>query len=151
MTYDDNGNVITKTAPDGTIAQYSYNARNQIVRLEIHDVVQRFTYNENGQLVTETIEGLGTRTYGYTNGRATSVTDFMGNTAAMTYDSYGNLQTLTDFDGNVTTYRYDSAGRVISFTNEEGHTTSTTWAVRRQLLTSTAKWQKVLNIARMGT
>ena len=121
LTYDNRGNILSVTGPDGEKNVYTYNSSNLLLtQTEYTSARKSFTYNENAQILTEAIEGLGVRTYGYTNGRITSVTDYEGNISYKTYDEYGNLRSETDREGHQTIYKYDLLNRLISITDEDG-------------------------------
>lgn len=121
MTYDDNGNILTVTSPNGEKNSYTYNVKNLLeTQTEYTSARKSYTYNKNGQILTEAIEGLGVRTYGYTDGKITSVSDYENNLSENTYDEYGNLRSQTDREGHQTVYNYDLLNRVISITNEDG-------------------------------
>ena len=121
MTYDSNGNILTVTGPNGEKNSYTYNVKNLLeTQTEYTSARKSYTYNKNGQILTEAIEGLGVRTYGYTDGRITSVSDYENNLSEKTYDEYGNLRSETDREGHQTVYNYDLLNRVISITNEDG-------------------------------
>ena len=120
MTYDSKGNVTSVKGPDGELNKYVYNPHNLLASsVENSGAARSYTYNEAGQMLTETVEGLGTTTYGYTNGRITSITDPLGNKKLITYDEFGNLRTETDRDGNKTVYTYDALGRSTGVSNSE--------------------------------
>ena len=92
MTYDSNGNITSVTGPNGEKSSYTYNENNLLVKsVENSGVVKEYEYNENAQLINETVEGIGSKSYNYTDGRITSVTDFMGNVSETAYDVYGNV------------------------------------------------------------
>ena len=121
MTYDSKGNVTSVKGPDGELNKYVYNPHNLLASsVENSGAARSYTYNEAGQMLTETVEGLGTTTYGYTNGRITSITDPLGNKKLITYDEFGNLRTETDRDGNKTVYTYDALGRSTGVSNSDG-------------------------------
>ena len=121
MTYDDRGNILTVTSPTGDENVFTYNVKNLLLtQTEYTSAKKSFTYNQNGQILSEAIEGLGVRTYEYTDGRITAVNDYENNTSYNTYDEYGNLRSVTDREGHQTVYNYDLLNRLVSITNEDG-------------------------------
>jgi RHS repeat-associated protein len=121
-----------------------------------------YTYDANGNVLTET-DALGnTTTYAYDPvfNKVTSITDPLGHTTTFTYDVRGNLLTQTDENGHTTSYTYDQAGlltaindplnqqttltydafgNLVAITNALGHTTSFGYdAVSRQVGTTDA-------------
>ncbi len=72
-----------------------------------------FTWDERGNVITET-DALGaTTTYTYLPDLAlpTSRTDALGGVATFSYDPAGNLLSATAEDGRTTSYTYDAAGQ----------------------------------------
>ena len=121
MTYDDRGNILTVTSPTGDENVFTYNVKNLLLtQTEYTSAKKSFTYNQNGQILSEAIEGLGVRSYEYTDGRITAVNDYENNTSYNTYDEYGNLRSVTDREGHQTVYNYDLLNRLVSITNEDG-------------------------------
>lgn len=121
MTYDKNGNITSVTGPNGEKNTYTYNLDNLLETISENSGAKKsYVYNDNAQVVSETIEGLGTKFYKYTNGRLTSVTDFLGNEILTEYDANGNISSVTDRDGNKTAYKYDNLNRIISETTSDG-------------------------------
>ena len=130
MTYDEDGNVLTVEGPNGEGSSYTYNVKNLLETTSENSGIRRtYTYNEYGQMLTESITGLGVKYYEYENGRVKFITDFMGNTTEMLYDSTGNLQKTIDCDGTEIVYHYDALGRTVSITTPDG-STSYTYDVR---------------------
>lgn len=104
------------------------------------------TYDETGQILTETEPAGGTTTMEYNSaGLQTSVTDALGNVTRYTYDARGNV--LTDRDalnkvttsvfnamnlptkrtdplGGISTWDYDAKGNLISATDPRGNTST---------------------------
>ncbi len=85
-------------------------------------VLAGYTYNLDGQLVTETLPG-GNRTRTYTNGQMTGFTETVpGRTVATTlaYDSTGRI--ITDTTGTLTTsYTYDTHPNFCQRPQRRGH------------------------------
>jgi RHS repeat-associated protein len=106
-TYDDKLNVTAKT-----------DALNHVVS---------FTYDANGNRLTET-DSLGTTTYTY-NGLAEvlTATDKLNGVTTNTYDSSGNLLTTRDALNNTTTLTYNSRGQVLMATDARGKVTTLTY------------------------
>ncbi len=79
------------------------------------------------------------RSFGYDSaGNLTSVTDETGNTATITYDPMGRVQTTQDplqaAANKKTTYAYDPAGNLLSVTDALGHVTSYAYDARNRLI-----------------
>jgi RHS repeat-associated protein len=99
--------------------------------------VTSYSYNSQGQVVTQTTPRQGVTTYAYTNGLPTQITDPAGVVYTLGYDVIGRLTTLTDVDNNTTTLAYDGNNRLILVTNPLNHSVSMTYNSRDNLLTFT--------------
>ena len=121
LTYDENRNITSVIGANKETSIFNYNARNLLVNsVENSGVIRNFTYNEHGQILSESVDGLGTQNYEYQSGRIVSISDFMGNKTLMTYDIHGNLQSVTDRDGNEISYSYDALNRPTRITSADG-------------------------------
>jgi len=102
LTYDAQGNLITRVDPDGAKTTFAYDAvGRQTSRVDPDgyavgaialDHTWITTYDENDRVKTEV--------------------DPLGSVLAHSYDGAGNQTTLTDRDGNITTYIYDNNVRL---------------------------------------
>jgi RHS repeat-associated protein len=103
-----NGNTLSETqvVPGGT------------------NVLTAFTYNAQGQMLTET-DPLGRVTrYAYDSlGRLITLTEAAGTpdqgVLHYTYDAAGNVIVTTDEDGNTTQYQYDAMNRLVKTTQPD--------------------------------
>ena len=149
MEYDGNGNIISVTDPLGNTIKLGYDKNNNITSVtdaygnsnifiydESNHIIYRkfpsgeeraYTYNADGLMETETIEGLGTSRTEYTDGRMTGYTDRNGNHTAFEYDSVGNLIKAVYASGNTLEYEYDRLGRIILETDSDGRETAYTY------------------------
>ncbi|MET1923477.1 DUF6531 domain-containing protein [Enterococcus faecalis] len=148
-TYDDTGNLVKAEKPDGTQVSNEYNDLGWIIkRTDEAGIVTTYTYDENGNKLSETTNN---RTTNYTYdslGNVTKVTYPNQKTSTYTYDKMGNvlsfidargketiysytkggaLATITDPLGNQTKIAYDGNGNQASVTDAAGYTTSTTY------------------------
>ncbi|MCA3176245.1 MAG: RHS repeat protein, partial [Burkholderiales bacterium] len=137
--HDKMGRVISQSYRLPTI--YSIDDLYQITNLGAREVIETFSYDSLGRLITKT-DSSGTQTnfrydangntvetqqYGKTarsvfdaNNRKTSEMDFNGNIATWTYDALGYLTNSRDFGGTTYTYQYDRAGRLIQKVGSNG-------------------------------
>jgi RHS repeat-associated protein len=60
----------------------------------------------------------------------TKLTDELGHTTALAYDSRGNVTTITDPRGQTTVATFDAYGQLTAFTDQLGHTTRTEYDAR---------------------
>ncbi|MBL8114103.1 MAG: RHS repeat protein, partial [Acidobacteria bacterium] len=128
VEYDEWDRVVRETSgivsagpldPAPVVVEYGYDAagrlafekRNQTqaagggsgIGTQVREVVTRYTYDERGQLLTMTEEGLA--------GPSGGVSD-TGTTTFSYQPGTGHLDTVTSPAGVVTKYRYDAAGRL---------------------------------------
>ncbi|MEW6584409.1 MAG: RHS repeat-associated core domain-containing protein [Nitrospirota bacterium] len=79
-----------------------------------------------------------------TSGNLTSVTDPLGNTSSMSYDILGRLSTTTDARGKSSSYTYDVMGRIAAVQDPMGGITNYTYGNTGTLLSVTdAKSQTI--------
>ena len=140
-TYDSAGNVtrqmqsaeaVGAEAPAWRAVEYVYDDRNRVTDIaqtadETHKVWTHYAYNEAGDL-TDIYTGLPLKwslavnpeTYSHTRyvynnrGKATSLTDALGQTETYVYDALGYLIEATGRDGKVTRYTYTGLGKPLT-------------------------------------
>ncbi len=139
-TYDTDDNLLTSTDPGGYTTSYSYEStHHQITSMK--DVLGRetkFTYDTKGNLLTITDPIKHTTTFTYDNkGRITGITAPDGNTVSIAYDLYGNIATIKDALGNTTTSVSDILGNLIESTDAKGNTTTYTHDKHNRLISVT--------------
>ena len=138
MAYDSRGNVLTITAPDGTVTTNSYVAgKNWLSGSTVSKngtVLNRaaYTYDENGNLLTEKTAVSNpaaftdTKTTAYTynaQGLRVSQTDWNGRQTGYTYDKFGRLSESTVSGSGIsqtTRYTYDAYNNLATATAERG-------------------------------
>ena len=141
--YDDRGNVVQVTHPDGAVQRFTYDARDNL--LTASDPLGRtttYTYDaaDNRTSATDPAGQITRATYGPQR-RITTITDPRGNVTSSEYDTAGNLLAITDPLGQVsrlayenglptsftdalgqrTLYGYDTSGNLIRETDPQGH------------------------------
>jgi RHS repeat-associated protein len=141
--YDSNGYILQKTAPDGSMATYTYDPATLLMasftdadgntttyaydsegnRIQTTDAlghVTTYTYEPVFNMMTSMTDPRGritTYTIDPTNGNRIKETDPLGQSRSWTYDSHGNVLSATDKDGHTTTYQYDAFGDRIRITD----------------------------------
>ncbi len=92
-------------------------------------------YDADGRVTTETLPG-GSRTWGYTNGRLTSLNESIPSLTRNTTLGYTSGAISSETTGGVTTtYGYDNAGELTSATPSSGSATTYTYANSGRRLT----------------
>mgnify|MGYP006273470841 CR=1 FL=1 len=124
MTYDDQGNLLSRQRPIGT-TQYEYDANGNLTRVTDPDGYKRaMEYDANGYLTRTYIPGSDPvieTTYTYDQrGNVLSKTDPNGNTTTYTYDSMDRLLSITYADGSSVSFAYDANGNLVSRTGPLG-------------------------------
>jgi RHS repeat-associated protein len=135
-TYDNRGNVLTKTDELGHITSYTYDPNGNVASVTVPisagvNATTQYTYNSFGEVLTAT-DPLGkvtTNTYD-NNGNLLTVTTPApnGSTAAsvttFTYDTKGELLTIKDPLNNVKTLTYYPTGLINTITDAQQNVTT---------------------------
>ena len=119
QTYDEDGNIKTKTDGENNTTTYEYDNLNRLKTvINAKGETTAFTYDKNSNLLTQT-DGKGNiTTYEYNaQNKAKTRIDHAGagiaaKTESYTYYADGSLKTKTDRNKNTTSYWYDSHGRL---------------------------------------
>ncbi|MEI7831644.1 MAG: Ig-like domain-containing protein, partial [bacterium] len=114
-SYDDQGHVITATAPQGVRTSYTYDAAGQITEMvnPLRNSV-KIAYDPTLYFVQ-------------------SITDMRGNITRYAYDERGNLSTVTSPNGNFDLRTYNATGKLAEFTNRRSHKTANTYDANNRL------------------
>ena len=102
-TYDADGNMLTMTAPDGTMTTKEYDYLDRPVT----QIVQGLDEFGNAAEITTSV------VYDYA-GNIIRSTDANGNTTSSTYNAMGLVTRVMDAEGGVSAKYYDNAGRLIA-------------------------------------
>ncbi|WP_280154782.1 RHS repeat-associated core domain-containing protein [Piscinibacter sp. XHJ-5] len=119
LTYDNNGNLKTRTDVTGRVTSYDYDAQNRLIRTTAPD----------GGIVSQTYDA---------EGNLWTVTDPRGLVTRFTYSGLGEVLTRQSPDTGTTRYGYDSAGRLVSETRADGVTVAYAWDVLGRLTSRNA-------------
>jgi RHS repeat-associated protein len=132
LTYDDNGNLVSKVDASGTTT-YTWDARNRLTDISGPSLTASFDYDALGRRISRTVNGT-TTSFIYdgwdiiqdtTGGVTTDYTRTLNIDEPLAYyrsngtvryyvaDALGSVTALTDANGIVTTsYKYDEFGKV---------------------------------------
>ncbi|HDL01484.1 MAG TPA: RHS repeat protein, partial [candidate division Zixibacteria bacterium] len=134
---------IQVTDGNGNIIKYTYDSMGNLLKAKFpSNVTYSMTYTKTNDLKTYTDPDLHTTTFGYANenltsvtnsrgttligrnpdGTISSITDPMGITTTMSYNSYKNIQSITDALGHKSSNGYDIVGRLTSTVDALQHT-----------------------------
>ncbi|WP_308190751.1 FG-GAP-like repeat-containing protein [Streptomyces sp. HPF1205] len=125
MTYDNAGNMLTRTAPSsvGYSESWTYDSAGNVhTHTDGRGNTTTYTYNAANQVATVTDPAGGKVTYTYTPlGALDSVTTPRGKKTTYGYDAAGNRTSVTTPLGEKTTFTYDAAGHVLTRTDPRGN------------------------------
>ena len=130
-TYDDNGNVLTITLPNGVTTTNTYDnaQRLKTVQDDIGNTIT-YTYDDAGNITKEeykntssTLKYTLSKTYDELSRILTSV-DANTDTTSYEYDVNGNRTEMEDGNNNATTFAFDGLNRLVSQTDALSGTTS---------------------------
>ena len=125
-SFDENGNILSETAPNGLVTTYTYNINNQLEAIRLGSrASSTFTYNALGQLDKVTSPGGAYIDRSFDDGyRAIGITDNSGATQSYTYDTMSNPEEVRYKSGGTTYYigstSYDELGRVRLMEGQNG-------------------------------
>ncbi|MDO8969746.1 MAG: RHS repeat-associated core domain-containing protein [Saprospiraceae bacterium] len=120
FTYDEAGNVLTRTKRSGTQSIYTYDLLNRLTQAQHGSITETITYDIYGNKQSVSNPDV---TYSYVydlKNRPTKKTDSRVNKfLAYTYGKAGEALTKTNYDGSTTEYRYDSANKLVAQRNQD--------------------------------
>jgi RHS repeat-associated protein len=127
FTFDKNNNKLSQKDRNGNITKYQYDSNNRVVKESFFDkdnnpVTEfKYAYDLNDNRISE-IDGRNSETkYEYdVSGRLVKLTNAVGQSKTLTYNTVGNVVSYRDFENNLYTYEYDSSGRKTKETDPMG-------------------------------
>jgi RHS repeat-associated protein len=128
IIYDAAGNRSQRTAYNGAITNYTYDALNRLTTINYPDTTTAtYGYDSISRLTTAT-NPTGTVTIGYDNrGRTSSVTDVFGQVVAYQYDASSNRTQLSVNGSTIATYQFDVIDRLTQLTDNASLNTTFTY------------------------
>ncbi len=125
IEYDERGNTLSVTDPEGRVSTYTYNEQGQMLT---HTDPLGFTitniYDDQGYLIEKRYGSSSVNEeFSYdTYGRLESFTDKNGNTTSYSYNENDQITVVEDPYANTLIHTYDDAGNRISTTDKRGST-----------------------------
>lgn len=135
VRYDAAGRIAGVVGPNRQASTYAYNARHQVLAVDLGGVRQGFRYDGSGNLIESGDDaGNGYRPalrFDYdTAGRRTSVASHIGIAATRRFDTEGKLlaeRVMSASFRQGRRFQYDAAGRLVAVTDEAGGTRRVDW------------------------
>ncbi|MGL5817131.1 MAG: RHS repeat-associated core domain-containing protein [Phycicoccus sp.] len=124
MTYDNAGNLLTRTAPApfNTRESWAYDSGNRPIRhVDPTGFETTYSYTPEGRLDTVSDIDGSTRSEYNTAGQLTATIDRAGKRTTYGYNAAGDQTSITDPLGHTTTMGYDAAHRMTSRTDPRGN------------------------------
>ncbi|WP_347331538.1 RHS repeat-associated core domain-containing protein [Marinimicrobium locisalis] len=135
--YNDYGQVLTETDPEGGRHQYAYDQGRKTAYTDPEGHTTRYFYDEDKR-PAGLEDALGQRlSLGYFNQRPTRFKDKNGHLWTRRYDRRGLLTELTDPFGLSTHYRYNRMGLLNEVRDPSGNRTQYQWSPAGELLSVT--------------
>jgi RHS repeat-associated protein len=137
-TYDNQLNLMVRTDALNHATSYTYDENgNRLTETDATGTVT-FTYNQFGEVLTRTDQMNGVATNAYdAQGNLLSSTDARGKTTNLANDSRGLLLTITDARGKVTGFAYDASGNLLTRTDALSHATQFAYDARGRMTSVT--------------
>lgn len=139
-TFDQVGNVLTKTDALGNMTTFTYDARFDKVT-SITDPLgdtTTFTYDSAGNLLSQTDPNGNATSFAYNSfGQITQITDPLGNVTKFSYDAFANLISAADALGDTASTVYDALSRPLQTVDALGRKNQTAYDVLGRLVSQT--------------
>lgn len=121
LTYDENGNLTSKTDVTGTIT-YTYDARNRLITMSGPGVTATFTYDALGRRNNKIVNGVTTQ---YLNDGGDIVQEIGGSAVSASYLRGLNVdEPFLRQSGGSEYYHADALGSVLALSNNSGAATN---------------------------
>lgn len=150
FTYDQNGNLLTRTDSRGAAWSYTYDpALNRLTSVtDPLGNVATITYDGNGNplRVTDPRGAVTSMTYS-PYGQITQITNPVGGVTRMSYSAVGDMIQATLPTGRIIRVIYDGASRQLSSQDQGGRTIASTWDAMNRPLTQTDPRGQITHLA----
>ncbi len=122
--YDGNQNIKEIIYADGTVRQYEYDVKDQVIKMIYQNLETTYTYNEFGVVKT---------------------TNPQGNEEIITYDDLGRVIQVKNFDGTIETKKYDRLGQITEEVDRFGNKTTTIYLADGNVSSREDENSKIVN------
>ncbi|MBT4071816.1 MAG: hypothetical protein HOE80_03785 [Candidatus Magasanikbacteria bacterium] len=117
LVYDGHGNITSRIDKKGNSTSFVYNKLDQLTsETNVQGTQTIYTYDNNGNRLSENVDGHVTSFLYDDLNRVTQVTSLGNKTEHYTYDAEGNIITKVDGENSTITYVYDVLGQIVSKT-----------------------------------
>ncbi|WP_162916211.1 RHS repeat-associated core domain-containing protein [Burkholderia sp. PAMC 26561] len=123
--YDGKNRLVTKTDALGHTTSYGYDSSGNVIsRTDALGHVWLKTYDSQGNLITQKDPLSGMKSYVFSSGLLSQVTDEIGSGTRLNRDLLGRVTSIVDALGNTRNYGYDALDRVTKVTDATGQNLS---------------------------
>ena len=138
FTYDNKGNVLTRSDALGNTTTLTYDALNRILtQTDAQSGVVTLTYDALGNLLSLNDQRGHTTSFAYDNmNRLTQRTDPLGRSESFAYDGDNNMIQRVDKNGATIAYEYDALDRMTRKSYPDGTHESYTYDAKGNLLSA---------------
>ncbi|MGI4737446.1 MAG: DUF6531 domain-containing protein [Janthinobacterium lividum] len=139
------GRVVALYEPDGNVRRFTYDALDNVTRVQDRHHEVNYSYRGLGRLIRRVEAGVATEFLHDTEEQLRALVNEHGLTYRFELDSIGNVAVETGFDGLSRHYQRDQAGQILTLTLPTGDDTRYTYDLAgrpREVHYSNGDWER---------